>query len=78
MSLLTTIAASVLMSPANVATNVPPIQQEAAAYDWKTQKVMSSDQTPRINPTTHFSLSGTTSQITLGGGMVVDDVNQID
>ncbi len=69
MSLLTTLAATVLMSPANVATDVPATHLESPAYDWQTQKVMSEKQT-RFSSTTNYSTCGTMCNV---AGMNMND-----
>ena len=76
MNFITTIAASVLMSPANVATDVPAIQQDAAAYDWSRQQAISAN-TDSFRPAKiGMSMNGTSSYV--GGYLTVDDWNTWD
>ena len=59
MNIITTLAASVLMSPANVATDVPKVQIDTPTYDWKTQKVLASKEPRFGSPTTMYSTNPT-------------------
>ena len=76
MNIITTLAASVLMSPANVASDVPAIQQDFPTYDWKSQKVMRSEKQERLVPKTGVSVMGTRSYV--GSVYTIDDWNTWD
>ena len=76
MNIITTIAASVLMSPANVAADVPSMPTAAPTYDWKAQKMITSPHANIGNPKTMWST--TPCMCMWMGQYAVDDFTPVD
>ena len=76
MNIITTLAAGVLMSPANVATDVQSHDFKNPEYDWKTQKAIVDEQFETEAPQKMQSVRGTNCYV--GNNYTVDDWNTWD
>lgn len=71
MNIITTLAAGVLMSPANVATDIQSHDFKNPDYDWKTQKAIIQNGSEIEGPFKMVSITGTQSFV--DQKLVIDD-----